>query len=341
MPPAPSRRPPGTAADLGAGAGVGRRGLLRSAGLGAVAVAAAASLAGCGVRWEDVRLDDVPTPEPPALGPDDLARFAAIASVQALLDLATTVSDPLAVAVADRHRVHLERLGPLPGPIPSPSATPSGWPTTSPPPTGAADLTTLAAAEAAAGTALVAAASAPGSQVGGPLALVLVAIGTRCRVTAASLGTEVAGTVLPEEVDPAGLRAAGEPLAALVEAHRAAAYGYGVLAVRLADGARDTARDAIAAHRATAQHLLDLAAPAGIEVPPAGPAYVVAAPADAAAAGLLALSLELDVAAAAGALVAAATGAWRTLAADHLGTVALGARAWGEVPAFPGAPALE
>ncbi len=339
MPPDPAPRPAGTGGRAGRRrpARVGRRTLLQAAGAAAVG----ASLTACGVRWDDVRVDDVATPTPPSLGPDDLARFGAVVSVQALLDLATAVQDPVARAVAERHRAHLARLGPLPGPIPSPSSTPSGWPTTSRPPTGTVDLAVLAAAELATATGLITSAGAADSRVVGPLALLLVAVGARCRVTAASLGAEVAATALPEEADPSGLRSATGQLAPLVEAHRAAAYGYGVLAVLLDDAGRDTGRAAIATHRAAAQHLVDLGAEAGVDVPAAQPGYAVAVPADAEAAEALALALELDVAAAAGSLVLITTGQWRTLAADHLADVALDARAWGEVPAFPGAPALD
>lgn len=339
MPPDPAPPLPGTVGWAGDGTipRVGRRTVLQAAGTALVG----ASLAACGVRWDDVRVDDLATPTPPALGPDDLARFGAVVSVQALLDLATAVQDPVAGAVAERHRAHLARLGPLPGPIPSPSSTPSGWPTTSPPPQGPEELAVLAAAELATATGLIASAGGADSRVEGPLALLLVAVGARCRVTAASLGAEVAATVLPEEPDPSGLGSATEQLATLVEAHRAAAYGYGVLAVRLDDVGRDTGRAAIGTHRAAAQHLVDLGAEAGADVPAARPGYAVAVPADAVTAAALALALELDVAAAAGSLVVATTGQWRTLAADHLADVALEARAWGEVPAFPGAPALD
>jgi hypothetical protein len=317
---------------------LGRRQLLRTGSL----LAAVAGLGACGVRWDDVRLDDVPTPDPPSLSADDLARFDAVVAVRALLDLAAVVPDPAGAVVAARHQVHLDRLGPLPGRVPSPSATPSGWPTTSPPPAGPVDAAALAAAETATADRLLASAAGPDAAAGGPLARLLVVVAASCRATATGLGAEVAAPAPLPAPDALG---AGEPggagaVGVLVETHRAAAYGYGVLAVRLADAGRDAARVAIDAHTDAASGLVNLAAAAGTDLPPAQPAYVVQRPADAAAAAALALGLELDVAAAAGSLVAAATGGWRTLAADQLTGAVATALAWGPVPDLPGAPDL-
>ena len=320
------------------GPGPARRTLLRLGGL----AAAAGGLAACGVRWDDVRLDDVATPAPPALSPDDLVRFAAVVGVQALLDLATAAGSATAVSVADRHRAHLAELGPLPGPVPSPSATPSGWPTASPPPTGPADDAALGAAELTTSARLLAAV-ADAAALDGGLARLVVAVATSCRAVAADLGTPVPAPVpLPaaDAVDPAGLRAGGDALTELVEAHRAAAHGDGVLAVRLAGAQREAARTQLTGHTAAAEALVDVARAAGVEVGPAQPAYVVERPADAAAATALALGLGLDVAGAAGALVAATTGDWRVLATDQVVAAALTARTWGALPDFPGVPGL-
>ena len=320
------------------GPGPARRTLLRLAGL----AAATTGLAACGVRWDDVRLDDVPTPQPPTLSPDDLVRFGAVVEVQALLDLATLWSDSGGAAVADRHRAHLAQLGPLPGPVPSPSATPSGWPTTSPAPTAPSDAAALGAAELAASGRLLASVEGA-ADLGGGLARLVVAVATSCRAVAADLavpGRAPVGLPAADAVDPAGLRAGGDALTDLVEAHRAAAHGGGVLAVRLAGAPREAARAQLAAHSAAAAALVDLAEAAGVQVGPAQPAYVVGRPADAAAAAALALGLELDVAGAAGALVAATTGDWRTVAADQVVAAGLTARTWGALPDFPGLPGL-
>ncbi len=312
-----------------------------------VAVLGTTLLSACGVRWEDVRLDDRPTPTPPRLSADDLARFAAVDTVRALQLLAETVAlDPAAESArlaAQQHARQLEQLGPLPGPVPSPSSTPSGWPVPSTEATQtAAPVTTatLAEAESAAAASLVTAALGSGSaEVSGPLARLLSSLAASCAAHARLLGAAPPAVEVSAE-PPVGPAPATADLLALVEAERAAAYAYGVLAVALSDGARTRGRAALSHHRRRSAMLAELAAGAGVEMPPAQPAYAVARPADQPEAVALAHQLELDVATAAGALVAASTGAWRAQAAHALVEATVAAAAWGPPPTFPGAPDL-
>lgn len=297
-------------------------------------------LAGCGIRWDDVRLDDVATPAPPTLGEDDLARFEAVALVTALREAAGALDVPAAVAAVAAHERHLEALGPLPGPVPTPSSTPSGWPTTSAAASPPADAAALAVLEQDAAARLLDLACGEASTVGGPLARLLAGVSAGCRTTAAALGASTPAAALPDQVDPSGADAATDGLLALVTAHRAAAYGYGVLGAALDDAGRDAARTSLASHRSVADALAELAGAAGVEVPPGAPAWSVPPVADAPAARTLAHGLETDVAVAAADLVAASTGGWRTLAGQQLAAAATDLAAWGPVPAFPGLPEL-
>lgn len=297
-------------------------------------------LAGCGIRWDDVRLDDVATPAPPTLADDDLARFEAVALLTALREAAGSLAVPAAAAAAEAHGRHLDALGPLPGPVPTPSSTPSGWPTTSAAASPPVDAAALGVLEQDAAARLLELACGDASTVGGPLARLLAGVSAGCRTTAAALGASTPGAALPDEVDPSGAEAATDGLLALVTAHRAAAYGYGVLGAALDDAGRDAARTSLASHRSVADALTELARGAGVEVPPEAPAWSVPPVGDATAARALAHGLETDVAVAAADLVAASTGGWRTLAGDQLARAATDLAAWGPVPAFPGLPEL-
>ncbi len=245
------------------------------------------------------------------------------------------------MAAAAAHDRHLEALGPLPGPVPSPSATPEGWPTplagTAAPPADAAALGVL---EQDAAARLLALGCGATSTVGGPLARLLAGVAAGCRTTAAALGATTPDAVLPDEVDPSGAATAQDAAVALVEAHRAAAYGFGVLGAALDDAGRDAARTSLAGHGVVADLLAGLATSGGLDVPPPAPAVSVPPAADAAAARALAHALETDVAAAAADLVAVTTGGWRTLAGDQLARAATDLSAWGAAPAFPGLPEL-
>lgn len=295
-------------------------------------------LGGCGVRWDDVRLDDVATPAPPELGADDLARFEAVALVAGLRDAAGALAVPAAAAALAAHERHLEALGPLPGPVPTPSSTPSGWPTATaaaPPPADAAALGVL---EGDAAARLLELGCGDASTVGGALARLLAGVSAGCRTSAAALGASTPDAALPQELDPAGVGSDG--LLALVAAHRAAAYGFGVLGAVLDDAGRDAARTSLASHGGLADALAELGTAAGVEVPAPAPAWSVPAPADATAARALAHGLESDVAVAAADLVATSTGGWRALAGDQLARAATDLAAWGPAPAFPGLPEL-
>lgn len=297
-------------------------------------------LAGCGIRGDDVRLDDVATPSPPSLGEDDLARFEAVALVTGLREAAGTLTLPAAQAAVAAHERHLEALGPLPGPVPTPSATPSGWPTAASVPTTPADAAALGGLEQDAATRLLELGCGEDSTVSGPLARLLAAVAAGCRASAAALGASTPDVALPEEVDRSGADAARPGLLALVTAHRAASYGFGTLGPALDDDGRDAARTALAYHRVVADALAALGAAAGVQLPPEAPAWSVPAVADATAARALAHGLETDVAVAAADLVAGSTGGWRTLAGDRLARAATDLAQWGPAPPFPGLPEL-
>ena len=314
-----------------------RRSLLLAA-LGGVA-----TLAGCGVDWDAVRRDDLPTPSPPQLEPKDVARFPAVSTIHRLHELALALrSDPAGSGqrAAEQHARQLVQLGPLPGPVPAASATPSGWPSSSRALPQPSTLQALSRAETVAAADLLARAVATGgTELPGPLARLLASLAANC----AAHGVLTGGRATAFELSAGGtLRPSGAPgdLVALIEADRAAAYAYGVLTVRLQDEPRESGRQARAAHRQRAGTLAGLALGAGADVPPVAPAYAVQAPQDAAGARALALRLELDVAAAAAALVSSATGGWRALGAHVLVQATVAAVGWGEPPAFPGIPEL-
>ncbi len=302
-----------------------------------------AALAGCGVDWDAVRRDDLPTPSPPRLEPQDVARFAAVGTIDGLRKLALALtSDPAGVGqrAAEQHARQLMQLGPLPGPVPAASATPWGWPSSSRTQPQPSTLQVLSQAEAVASAELLAGAVTTGrTGLPGPLARLLASLAASCAAHGVLTGGRAAALELSAggALSPSG--ATGD-LMALIEADRAAAYAYGVLTVHLQDGPRESGRQARSAHRQRSETLAGLALDAGADVPPAGPAYAVQAPQDAAGARALALRLELDVAAAAGALVSSAAGGWRTLGAHVLVQATVAAVRWGEPPAFPGIPEL-
>jgi hypothetical protein len=333
---------------------VTRRSLLAWGGV----LASSPLLAGCGLDLSDVRLDDVPTPTPPVLGPDDLARFAAIERLTVLQQMASAlardtppqaqaVQEQAAAAEAD-HTEHLAQLGPLPGPVPSPSSTPEGWPTsTASAPPGEPSPKLLGEAENACAVDLLGRVG----EIGGALARLLASIATSC----GARGVELAGlagspppaplvpgtaTASLAEADADALRelppAHRTALETLVAAHHAASYAYGVLAVRLEGSSRKKAVEAIGRHRTDAEGLTAAAAKIGMELPPAAPAYQVPAVADAAAAVALAERLELDVAEAGAALVASEVAELRTVGVEQLVTAGLYATIWAPLPPFPG-----
>ncbi len=311
-------------------------------------------LAGCGLELSDVRLDDVPTPTPPVLGPDDLARFAAIERLTGLQQLASALATGTppaqgqATAAQADHTAHLEQLGPLPGPVPAPSSTPEGWPSdTATAQPGEASARVLGDAENACAVDLLGRVG----ETGGALARLLASIATSCGARGAALAA-LAGSPAPAPLvsgtATASLaEATGEALAdvspadrtaleAVVAAHHSASYAYGVLAVRLEGSSRDRAVGAISRHRADADALTSAAAKVGIELPPAAPAYQLPAVADAPAAVALAARLELDVADAGAALVASEIAELRSIGVEQLVTAALVATIWAPLPAFPG-----
>lgn len=342
-------------ADTHAEARVTRRSLIAWGGV----LVTSPLLVGCGLDVSDLRLDDVPTPTPPVLGPDDLARFAAIERLTGLRQLASALATgtppPLAQATAEQasaaesdHTEHLDQLGPLPGPVPSPSSTPEGWPSsTATAPPGEPTASLLGHAENACAVDLLGRVG----ETGGALARLLASIATSCGARGVELAA-LAGSPVPAPLVPgtataslaeatAETRAELPPadrtaLDALVAAHHAASYAYGVLAVRLQGPARKKAVAAVSRHRTDADGLTAAAAKVGVELPPAAPAYQLPAVADAPAAVALAARLELDVADAGAALVASGVAELRTIGVEQLVTSGLDAASWAPLPPFPG-----
>lgn len=315
----------------------GRSGVTRRAVLLAVA---AAPLAGCGAdlsRLRDVRLDDEPSPDP-SPGPDELARRDAVTAAGALLRAAeaaaVTAPQPLAgllTAVAAGHGAQLEALG---GPDPAPG-TPSG------PTTDAVGLPELPGAQSTAAFAAL----APLERVSGPMARLLASVAAADAVHAQLLAS-AQGQREPQPPSPVtaategrwsgGLDdAAAAALGACLDGEYAAAHGYGYVAARLDDGARDVAQAALAAHEHAAARLGGLLRDAGRDVPAPAPAYELPE------AGLdpvvLALLLEERTAALHATAVARTDDGARLLAADLLVGAALRAAAWRGAPApLPG-----
>jgi hypothetical protein len=306
-------------------------------------------LGGCGIDWNSVRLDTTPTPTPPTLSPDDVARFAAVATIGALHHQAATVTDPadhgpLLGELTAAHAAHLQQLGPLPGPVPSPSATPTGWPpaTTSPPPP--LDVAGLAGAEA----------SAAGSLLTGldkltpALAQLLCSIACCC-LSAAQALAEVSDAPLPPSpapTPPTDLQGRATPqvadaLNALIDADLQAGFGYAGVAAKLTGDQRTLALTRMSAHTSRAQRLQAMASDAGATPTPAPPAYAGALPGDEGAARELAVRFENACAAAASALVGVADGPARIVGVAAVLDTGMAGWQWSSaLSAFPGMPDL-
>lgn len=313
----------------------GRSGVTRRAVLLA---AAAAPLAGCGAdlsRLRDVRLDDgQPSPEP-SPGPDELARRDAARAADALQRAteaaAVTAPEPLAgllTAVAAGHGAQLEALG---GSGPAPGT----------PPPATADAVGLPGAQSTAAFAAL----APLQRVSGPMARLLASVAAADAVHAQLLAS-AQGQPEPEPPSPVTAAtegrwsgdlddAAAAALGACLDGEYAAAHGYGYVAARLDDGARDVAQAALAAHEHAAARLGGLLRDAGRDVPAPAPAYELPdAGRDPAA---LALLLEERTATLHATAVARTDDGARLLAADLLVGAALRAAAWrGAAAPLPG-----
>ncbi|MEQ4305441.1 ferritin-like domain-containing protein [Plantactinospora sp. B6F1] len=137
-----------------------------------------------------------------------------------------------------------------------------------------------------------------------------------------------------------------EALAAALAAEHAAIYAYGLIGVRLSDGAAEQARSAEAAHRSRRDGLVLLLTERGGPVPVAEPAYELPfAVTDEASALRLAVEVEERTAAVWRAALPATEGADRTRALNGLTDAAVRATRWrrtaGVNPAtvpFPGRP---
>lgn len=123
-----------------------------------------------------------------------------------------------------------------------------------------------------------------------------------------------------------------------MDGEHAAVYGYGVLAAKLAGDQRRQALVDLTGHERVAEQLSGVLDQAGLDVPPAAPAYRLDEPVtDARQAVALAARLESSLAALDAALVADSTGELRAVAVDLLLARALAAYRWGAAPtAFPG-----
>ncbi len=307
------------------------------------------SLGGCGVDWSSVRLDTTPTPTPPRLSPDDLARFAAVSTISTLHQQSALVPDPadqgeLLADLTAAHAAHLSQLGPLPGAVPSPSATPTGWPaaTTSPPPP--LDLAALAGAESSAAGSLLTGIDElkPG------LAQLLCSIACCCLSAAQALADASGAQLPPSPVPqpPNGLQGRAAPdvaaaLNALIAADLQAGFGYAGVAAKLPGDQRTLALTRMESHTSRAQRLQAMATDAGATPAPPPPAYAGALPGDEAAARERAVRFENACAAAASALVGAGDGSARIVGVAAVTDSGLAAWQWSStLTAFPGMPDL-
>ena len=370
MPASPSS--PG-AATPGTPAAPARRTVLRAA-LGAGVLGALVS--GCGVDLGAIRWDDdepVPTPTP---GPDELARRQAVEDAGRLLAACTAAATTrpdlagLLDSLALQHSEHLVSLG-----VPE-LQTPSPVPTTEAPTSATATATATAGASSEPGVDPVAALAADlgsaatralddadGTSAGLARLLAMIAA---CRSVQTHQLASASGTAVPAP-DPApdaatgpatgpgavpsqapsaaatspAVRLSGDAVASLqaaVDGEHAAAYGYGVLAARLAADQRARALEDLVGHQRVADDLGRWLAAAGADVPAAAPGYELPAPVtDAGQAVALAAHLEASLAVTDADLVAASNGPLRSVAARLLVARALATYGWSGVgTAFPG-----
>lgn len=364
MPASPSS--PG-AATPGTPAAPARRTVLRAA-LGAGALGALVS--GCGLDLGAIRWDDDEPVPPPTPGPDELARRRAVEDAGLLLAACTAAATTrpdlagLLDSLALQHSEHLVSLG-----VPE-VQTPSAAPTTGPPATatptatagaspqpGVDPVATLAGDLGAAATRAL----DDAADTSAGLARLLAMIGA-CRSVQAHQLASASGTPTPAP-DPAtgpgavpsqapspaatstAVRLSAKTVASLqaaVDGEHAAAYGYGVLAARLATDQRARALEDLAGHQRVARDLGRWLVAAGADVPAAAPGYALPAPVtDAAQAVALAAHLESALAATDADLVAASAGPLRSVSAELLVARALAAYGWSGVgTAFPGAARL-
>ena len=309
-----------------------------------VGVVTGLTLAGCGVdlgRLTEVRWDrDEPIPERTP-GPDELARRDAVtladtlhrstgtAATAAGGDLGTLLS-----VLAAGHGAQLDALGATdlavetPTPAPETVTTPPAEPVLLP-------VQELPAAETAAAFAALAAIEQPSGPMARLLASVAAADVVHARLLAAALGQEP--PEVPSTVTDATRQRwassldddAAAALTAALQGEYAAAHGYGLVAARLRDGAREQAAAHLAAHEVTAATLTEVLREADRPVPVAEPAYALPAPAGTEGeVRALALTLEERCAARYAATVQATTDGARLLVADELVAAALRGAAW-------------
>lgn len=325
---------------------VSRRSLLRAGVVGL-------TLSGCGVdlsRLRDVRLDDDEPVVTPTAGPDEVARRTAVgdadllrrAASAAAAGAAAPVAAVLASVVAD-HTAHLEALGAADLAVETP--TTAAAPTATPAPQLPA-LPQLPAAESTAAFAALAVLDAVSGPMARLLASVAAADAVHARLLAGAAGvtppavpspvTDVTRQTWSADVDDEAAAA----LAAALEGEHAAVFGYGVVAARLADAAREQAVEHLAAHEDVVQRLTEVLRGADRDVPVAAPAYDLPAVTTEAEVRGLATALEERTAALHAACVAATVDGARLLAADLLVGAALRGAAWrGAAVPLPGLPA--
>jgi Domain of unknown function (DUF4439) len=333
-----------------AGPPVPRRAVLRD-GAGLAGLVVVATLAGCSN-------DAPPGASPPRPTPtaDDVAVARARASASRLAALAQDLegSDPqlagvLGAVVAD-HRTHLAALGAAPSPSPSGS-----------PPVPRGDVRSLVHAETVAAQealddlrvvspglavllARIAAARATHADLLAAKAGLRIPAALRTSSSAAQAAAPPSPAPLPGAAPPVGSPsdsssgagpaadglsdAAREALAALTAGEHAAVYAYGVVVALVATRARDRARDAWSWHMARRDVLEERLLAAGVEPPPAAPAYHLGTAPSAAAATALAATVEDRLATLAARTVAATSGPDRSDAAEALVAVARRAAAW-------------
>lgn len=332
------------------------------------------ALSGCGVDWRAARLDTEPSPTPPALTPDLLARFAAVDALSQLRLQAEALGTADGDVVAAAHAAHLTALGDLPGPVPSGSVTPSGWPTAPPASAPAVDTRALAEAEQAAGVAMW-----PAPDLSAETARLLTSIVTSLFAAARLLDptlpepmltsagepapTEPAPTetatptapttttqtaddpdtpsptrvpVVPATLTGIDAEAAAQPLQAVVDAEDAAGFAYASFAAALAGDERERAVTLMSSHRDRTLQVRALAASAGVTLTAQPAAYAV--PRLASEADVLAACAEAErscAVAAAGLFDLAGDGV-RPLSQALLLAAGQAQASWGPLPALPG-----
>lgn len=330
--------------DPTADAGAASRRWSRRALLGGLAVVTAGcALSDPAVRGPGGRTSPLPTPTPtpfaPGLDRALAAETALAAGARALLADAGATEERRRDLLALLQRTHEERAAALAAA--DPTARPTAGPDPSPGPRPATATTErLADGERDAArrhrTAALAA-SGPAALLWGSMAVASSAFGDALEADVAPASATVA------EHRPLSRLSDMDAVSALVASLHAVVWGYQLALGRLpvSGAAHDRAAAGLAGRRALQDRLVDQLLRAGVEVPPAAPAYDPDPEVrDADDAALLIRRMETRLLPFCGLWLAAAGRLGdRTLALDTLGSTLRSATTWGApLPAWPGYP---